>query len=103
VFLLAYRNLRSRTARTVLTSLAIALGAGMIFAMRIVGTAINESARAGRESHEELNKTFVDQDILLTELTYKSLGEQKDKFEVVDLGEVEIRGKSQKMRVYGLK
>ena len=40
---------------------------------------------------------------VLSELTYQALGEQKDKFEFVDLGKVEIRGKSQKMRVYGLR
>jgi class 3 adenylate cyclase/ABC-type antimicrobial peptide transport system permease subunit len=49
MFLLAYRNLRARPARTLFTALAIALGVGMIFAMRIVGVAINESARAARE------------------------------------------------------
>lgn len=64
----------------------------------IIGDAVNVGARV-----EELNKTFEDQDILLSELTYQALGEQKDKFEFVDLGEVEIRGKSQKMRVYGLR
>src|SRR5262245_2953380 len=48
--LLIYRNLRRRPARTLFTALAIALGVGMIFAMRIVGVAIEESARASRES-----------------------------------------------------
>jgi putative ABC transport system permease protein len=47
---LAYRSLRARPARTVFTALAIALGVGMIFAMRIVGVTIEESARAARES-----------------------------------------------------
>src|SRR5574341_846487 len=49
MLLLAYRNLRTRPARTLFTALAIALGVGMIFAMRIVGVAINQSARAARE------------------------------------------------------
>ncbi len=50
MFLLAFRNLRARAGRTLFTALAIALGVGMIFAMRIVGVTIEESARAARES-----------------------------------------------------
>jgi ABC-type antimicrobial peptide transport system permease subunit/class 3 adenylate cyclase len=49
MLLLAYRNLRARQARTLFTALAIALGVGMIFAMRIVGVTFEESARAARE------------------------------------------------------
>jgi len=50
MFLLAYRNLRARPARTLLTALAIALGVGMIFAMRIVGIALEDSAGQARAS-----------------------------------------------------
>ena len=50
MFLLAYRNLRARAGRTLFTAIAIALGVGMIFAMRLVGVTIEESARAARES-----------------------------------------------------
>lgn len=50
MFLLAHRNLRARPGRTLFTALAIALGVGMIFAMRLVGVTIEESARAARES-----------------------------------------------------
>ncbi len=49
MFFLAYRSLRSRPARTLFTALAIALGVGMIFAMRLVAVTITESARAARE------------------------------------------------------
>ncbi len=49
MLLLAYRNIRTRPARTLFTALAIALGVGMIFAMRLVGVTIEESARAARE------------------------------------------------------
>ncbi|MEK7327855.1 MAG: ABC transporter permease [Chloroflexota bacterium] len=49
MLLLALRNLRARPARTLFTALAIALGVGMIFAMRIVGVTINQSAREARE------------------------------------------------------
>lgn len=50
MLLLAFRNLRARMGRTLFTALAIALGVGMIFAMRLVGVTIEESARAARES-----------------------------------------------------
>ena len=50
MLLLAYRNLRTRPARTLFTALAIALGVGMIFAMRLFGVAIAQSAREARAS-----------------------------------------------------
>ena len=50
MLLLALRNLRARPARTVFTALAIALGVGMIFAMRLFGVVIAQSAREARES-----------------------------------------------------
>src|SRR3970040_1668810 len=48
MLLLAYRNLRTRPARTLFTALAIALGVGMIFAMRIVGVAVEQIADEAR-------------------------------------------------------
>jgi len=50
MLLLAYRNLRTRPARTLFTALAIALGVGMIFAMRIVGVAVEQIADEARSS-----------------------------------------------------
>ena len=50
MWLLARRNLASRPARTLLTGLAIALGVGMIFAMRMVGAEISRSAQTTREN-----------------------------------------------------
>nr|MBP7691868.1 ABC transporter permease [Anaerolineales bacterium] len=47
---LALRNLRARAARTTFTAAAIALGVGLIFAMRLTGATLTESARAARES-----------------------------------------------------
>ena len=46
---LAVRNLRARPARTIFTALAIALGVGMIFAMRIVGVAVEQTSNEARE------------------------------------------------------
>ncbi|MGQ0603627.1 MAG: ABC transporter permease, partial [Anaerolineales bacterium] len=47
---LATRNLQVRAARTTFTALAVALGVGMIFAMRIVTATLEETARAARLS-----------------------------------------------------
>ena len=45
MLLLALRNLRARTGRTLFTAFAIALGAALIFAGRIVGVATDEANR----------------------------------------------------------
>ncbi len=50
MFLLAVRNLRVRTGRTLFTIFAIALGVALVFATRIVGVAADEQAAAARES-----------------------------------------------------
>src|SRR5262245_44582638 len=50
MLLLAFRNLRARTGRTLFTALAIALGVALVFATRIVDVAADEQARAIRES-----------------------------------------------------
>ncbi|HMA33990.1 MAG TPA: ABC transporter permease, partial [Chloroflexia bacterium] len=47
---LAARNLYTRPLRTLLTAVAIALGVGMIFAMRIVGVAAEQAAAEARAS-----------------------------------------------------
>ena len=51
---------------------------------------------------QDLNKTFPDHGILLSEFTYAALREYADDYRFEDLGEVEIRGKSQPVRVWGL-
>ncbi len=48
MFLLALRNLRARTGRTLFTACAIALGVALIFAGRIVGVATDEVNRQAR-------------------------------------------------------
>ncbi len=50
MWLLSYRNLRSRPARTILTALAIALGVGMILAARFVAAAVEQSTAQDRAS-----------------------------------------------------
>ena len=63
----------------------------------LIGDAMNVGSRV-----QDLNKTFPDHGILLSEFTYAALGEYADDYRFEDLGEVEIRGKSQPVRVYGL-
>ncbi len=57
MFLLALRNLRARTGRTLFTAFAIALGVALIFAGRIVGVAtdeVNKQARVNRLAGADL-------------------------------------------------
>jgi class 3 adenylate cyclase len=48
---------------------------------------------------QALNKTFPDYDILLSEFTVAAL---KTEYLLVDLGPVELRGKSEMVRVFGV-
>jgi class 3 adenylate cyclase len=61
----------------------------------VIGDAMNLGARI-----QALNKTFPDHDILLSAFTAAAA---KQPYAFVDLGEVDIRGKSQPVRVFGLK
>jgi class 3 adenylate cyclase len=66
----------------------------------LIGDAMNVGARI-----EQLNKAFSDQDILLSEFTRSALagpGRKAGAYDLIDLGEVEVRGKSQPVRVWGV-
>jgi len=63
----------------------------------LIGDAMNVGARI-----QDLNKTFPDYGILLSEFTLAALGPKVQDYGCVDLGEAEIRGKSQAVRVYGV-
>jgi len=60
----------------------------------VIGDAMNVGARI-----QDLNKTFPDYDILLSEFTVAAA---KGQYALEDLGESEIRGKTQKIRIWGL-
>jgi putative ABC transport system permease protein len=62
----------------------------------VIGDAMNLGARI-----QDLNKTFPDYDILLSEFTLAALP-GAERYNFADLGPVEIRGKSQPVRVSGL-
>jgi ABC-type antimicrobial peptide transport system permease subunit/class 3 adenylate cyclase len=61
----------------------------------VIGDAMNLGARI-----QALNKTFPDYDILVSEFTVSAA--KGESYEWVDLGESDIRGKRQKVRVWGL-
>ena len=63
----------------------------------LIGDAMNVGARI-----QDLNKTFPDYGILLSEFTLVALGQKAADYELADLGAAEIRGKSRAVRVYGL-
>jgi ABC-type antimicrobial peptide transport system permease subunit/class 3 adenylate cyclase len=63
----------------------------------VIGDAMNLGARI-----QDLNKTFPEHGVLLSEFTLAALGASAEDYEFADLGAVEIRGKSQPVRVYGV-
>ena len=63
----------------------------------VIGDAMNVGARI-----QALTKTFTDYDILLSEYTLAALGPKADAYACADLGPMEIRGKTQPVRVFGL-
>jgi adenylate cyclase len=63
----------------------------------VIGDAMNLGARI-----QDLNKTFPEHGVLLSGFTLAALGTSAEDYELADLGAVEIRGKSQPVRVYGV-
>jgi adenylate cyclase len=63
----------------------------------VIGDAMNVGARI-----QDLNKTFPDYGILLSEFTLAALGSKAADYKFADLGDAEIRGKSRAVRVFGL-
>ena len=63
----------------------------------LIGDAMNVGARI-----QGLTKNFPEHDILLSEFTLAALGPNAEAYALADLGPVEIRGKSQPVKVYGL-
>jgi adenylate cyclase len=63
----------------------------------LIGDAMNVGARI-----QDLNKTFPDYGILLSEFTLTALGPKAVGYQFADLGEAEIRGKNRAVRVFGL-
>jgi len=104
---LAYLNLKRETRNLPTLKFGIGINTGEVIAgatgsterqeYTLIGDAMNVGARI-----EQLNKTFPDHDILLSEFTRAALGEGATAYAFIDLGEVEIRGKRHALRVWGL-
>ena len=63
----------------------------------VLGDTVNLASRI-----EALNKEYPDYDILISNRTYEALGSRRAEFELTDLGEVQIRGKADPVRVWAV-
>ncbi|MEE8392010.1 MAG: adenylate/guanylate cyclase domain-containing protein, partial [Anaerolineae bacterium] len=63
----------------------------------VIGDTVNLASRI-----EALNKVYPDYDILISGWTYEALGSRRREFEFADLGEVQIRGKVEPVRVWAV-
>jgi class 3 adenylate cyclase len=63
----------------------------------VIGDAVNLASRI-----EALNRVYPEHDILISGWTYEALGSRRTEFEFVDLGEIEIRGKMDPVRVWAV-
>jgi class 3 adenylate cyclase len=101
---LAYLNRKRETLNLPTLKFGMGLNSGEVVAgatgseerqeYTVIGDAMNVGARI-----QALNKTFPDYDILLSEFTVAAL---KTEYLLVDLGPVELRGKSEQVRVFGV-
>ncbi|MEK7784446.1 MAG: adenylate/guanylate cyclase domain-containing protein, partial [Chloroflexota bacterium] len=104
---LAYVNQKRSTLNLPTLNFSMGLNTGEVVAgatgseerqeYTVIGDAMNLGARI-----QDLNKTFPEYDILLSEFTQAALGPDARQYNFVDLGPVEIRGKSLLVRVFGL-
>ena len=63
----------------------------------VIGDTVNLASRI-----EALNKQYPDYDVLISGQTYEALGSRRREFEFADLGEVQIRGKVEPVRVWAV-
>jgi len=64
----------------------------------VVGNTVNLAARI-----DGLNKQFPQDYILISEWTYAALDCHRDKFDIVSLGVIPIRGKNEPIEIYSVK
>lgn len=64
----------------------------------VIGDNVNLAARI-----ESLNKQFTDYSIFITDYTYQDLGSRRKDFEFNDLGDIDIRGKANPIKVWAVK
>jgi adenylate cyclase len=63
----------------------------------VIGDTVNLASRI-----EGLNKDFPEHDILISGRTYEALGSRRREFEFADLGDLQIRGKAEPLRVWAV-
>ena len=64
----------------------------------VIGNTVNLAARI-----DGLNKQFPEHDILISSWTYEALGEFRDQFELVSLGELPIRGRMEPIEIWAVR
>lgn len=64
----------------------------------VVGNTVNLAARI-----DGLNKQFPEHDILISTMTYDALGEHRSMFDMISLGEVEIRGRDEPVEIWAVR
>ena len=64
----------------------------------VIGDTVNLASRI-----ESLNKEYPEYGILLSGQTYEALGTRRNSFNLVDLGEIQIRGKAAPVRIWAIK
>lgn len=63
----------------------------------VIGDSVNLASRI-----EALNKKYPEHGILISQWTYEALGKRRAEFELVSLGKMEIRGKSEDVEVWSV-
>jgi class 3 adenylate cyclase len=63
----------------------------------VVGNTVNLAARI-----DGLNKQFPEHDILISPWTYEALGTHREKFKMVSLGSVQIRGRNEPLEIWAV-
>jgi adenylate cyclase len=79
------------------TALAGAVGPMERQEYTVVGNTVNLAARI-----DGLNKQFPSHDILISPWTYDALGEHRSKFNLISLGSVQIRGRSDPIEIWAV-